>query len=75
VNRTAAKELARLKVHYAEWTIRPVGTEHGGGYTAQQWGTGKAGKPPLRIHALNVTELATRLAEVEEGRGPGPGNI
>jgi len=69
MSRTPAKELARLKVHYPEWIIRTVEPGQAQGYTAQQRGAGR-GEKPLSIHTLTVTELGTRLAELEEGRGP-----
>ena len=67
MSRTAAAQLARLKLRYAKWMIRPVAQGHGDGFTAQQWGTGKHGRPPVRIHARNVTEPATKQAEFEDG--------
>ncbi len=69
MSRTAAAELARLKVRFAAWTIRRVG--RGEGFTAQQEkGTGKPARP-LRIHALTLADLNVKLAEHEGRRRPG----
>jgi hypothetical protein len=64
MSRTAAAELARLKVRFAAWTIRRVG--RGEGFTAQQEGAGKPARP-LRIHALTLADLDDKLA-AHEGR-------
>jgi hypothetical protein len=71
MSRTAAAELARLKVRFVAWSIRPV--ERGEGFTAQQnKGKRKSPKPPLRIHARTVSSLGAKLAEQEGRREPGP---
>ncbi len=62
MSRTAAAGLARLKVRFVGWTIRPVG--RGEGFTAQQKPGGKAGRP-LRIHALTLGDLSAKLADHE----------
>jgi hypothetical protein len=65
MSRTAAAELARLKVRFAAWTIRRVG--RGEGFTAQQEKrTGKTARP-LSVHALTLADLNVKLAE-HEGR-------
>ena len=69
MSRTAAAELARVKVRFAAWTIRRVG--RGEGFTAQQErGTGKPARP-LRIHALTLADLNVKLAQHEGRRRPG----
>ncbi len=71
MSRTAAAELARLKVRFVAWSIRPV--ERGEGFTAQQKkGKRKSPKPPLRIHARTVSSLGAKLAEQEAGGTRGP---
>ncbi len=62
MSRTAAAGLARLKVRFVAWTIRPVG--RGEGFTAQQKNSRKAGGA-LRIHALTLGDLDAKLAEYE----------
>jgi len=66
MGRTAAAELARIKITYPRWTIRSVA--RGVGFTAQHKSTGKGGKP-LSIHAFTVSELGVKLAELGERRG------
>jgi hypothetical protein len=53
VSTTPAAVLARLKVRFPAWTIRPV--EHGTGYTAH--------RGEQQIYAPTLAELETHLAE------------
>jgi hypothetical protein len=66
MGKTAAAEIARLKVRYVNWTIRAV--VQGEGWTAQRRAPGPAGKP-TRIHALTAAELGAKLAEAEDRPG------
>jgi hypothetical protein len=54
VSNTPAAQLARLKVTFPAWTIRPV--ESGTGYTAHNGATGE------QVHAATVASLEYRLA-------------
>ena len=59
---TPAAHLARLKVTYQNWTLRPVEPGKGTGYTAQR----RDGRGNLRsIYAATTGELENRLAEAE----------
>jgi hypothetical protein len=68
MSRTPAAELARIKVRHNEWSIRAVETGHGEGYTAHRTCPDRRGRA-IRIHALTVSELDAKLAEIEERRG------
>jgi hypothetical protein len=61
VSRTPAAELARVKVAYPSWSIRPVAS--GQGFTAIRQGTG------ARVHARTLAELEHALnARAEQPR-------
>jgi hypothetical protein len=66
MSRTAAAELARLKVRFAAWTIRPVG--RGEGFTAQQRQRTEKPARPLSVHAITLADLSTKLAEYDKPR-------
>jgi hypothetical protein len=66
MSRTAAAELAHLKVRFAVWTIRPV--RRGEGFTAQQRQRTEKPARPLSIHAITLADLSAKLAEYEKLR-------
>jgi hypothetical protein len=64
MSRTPAAELARLKVAFPEWSIRPVEPGKGGGFTAHPR-TKIGGWQPL--YAATLAEMEQQLWLVQPG--------
>jgi hypothetical protein len=59
VGTTPAAQLARLKVTYRDWTIRPVDPGKGNGYTAKR----KGRRGARSVHAPSLAELEATMLE------------
>lgn len=66
MSRTPAAELARVKVAFPKWTIRPIEPGKGTGYTAQR----RDRRGELRsVYAPTLPELEARLAAASRTAG------
>jgi hypothetical protein len=68
VSRTPAAELARLKVAFPDWSIRPVRSGDGAGFAARR---GLAGGGSQLLFALTLAELEHELRRLAQTRGEG----
>jgi hypothetical protein len=70
VSRTAAAELARLKVAFPDWSIRPVQPGKGAGFTAHPRLKGGGSR---WLYAPTLAELEHELWQVVTGGQGGSG--
>jgi hypothetical protein len=64
MSRTPAAELARLKVAFPDWSLRPVEPGKGDGFTAHPRKKNGESQP---LHATTLTELEHHLWLVQPG--------
>jgi hypothetical protein len=68
VSRTPAAELARLKVAFPDWSIRPVRSGDSAGFTARR---GLEGGGSQLLFAPTLAELEHELRRLAQTRGEG----